>query len=422
MMNTFFEEVARYPEGEVRYTLPGGGSGVAATTGKTKWYEWVGYAGLAAAAVGLAFVSAGATVPATVCFAAGALAGGVSAAGHLGDTLHLGTATTATVVLDVAQIVASFASAGAMNITLKAGGAAAALASSRWFLPLVGSAASADVVQLVALTDITFVELSKIQSGAGTPEDKQRAMAVIFTQLVVTSGMTALSVQGARSARALAGQSLEIVEQNGVKVLRVTGEETSVPATHSDSLPKNTEHGAAAPDGHEMAPYRQSSDKTAPNADGAAKNSQHDVPKPSGHQEVSVATVEASATGGTDLRAPARRHWAATVNQGTVAKNVNTVIVPGVDVATDVAGIRAGKAARVDGNYVINGRMYGSHDGTLYPISGPGFHQLNRGAFQALGVLNKFGDTPQAHGILEKMKNVGPSEVEAALAAWSASR
>ncbi|HEY0388956.1 MAG TPA: DUF4157 domain-containing protein, partial [Gaiellales bacterium] len=32
MMNTFFEEVARYPEGEVRYTLPGGAGGVAPTT------------------------------------------------------------------------------------------------------------------------------------------------------------------------------------------------------------------------------------------------------------------------------------------------------------------------------------------------------------------------------------------------------
>jgi hypothetical protein len=53
MMNTFFEEVARYPEGEVRYTRPGGAAGVAPTTGKTKWYEWVGYAGLAIAAVGL---------------------------------------------------------------------------------------------------------------------------------------------------------------------------------------------------------------------------------------------------------------------------------------------------------------------------------------------------------------------------------
>jgi hypothetical protein len=200
---------------------------VAPTTGKTKWYEWVGYAGLAIAAVGLALLSAGASIPATVCFAAGAVAGGVSAGGHLVDTAHLGTATTATVVLDVAQIVASFASFGAMSITVKAGSAAAALAGSRWFVPLVGNAAGADVVQLVALTDITFTELNKIQNGAGAPEDKQRAMAVLVTQLIVVSGLTALSVQGARNARALAGKPLEVVDQNGVKVLRVVGEDTS---------------------------------------------------------------------------------------------------------------------------------------------------------------------------------------------------
>ncbi|HEX8112293.1 MAG TPA: DUF4157 domain-containing protein, partial [Kofleriaceae bacterium] len=91
MMNTFFEEVARYPEGEVRYTLPGGTAGTAPTTGKTKWSEWGGYAGLAIAAVGLALLSAGASIPATVCFAAGAVAGGVSSGGHLVDTAHLGT-------------------------------------------------------------------------------------------------------------------------------------------------------------------------------------------------------------------------------------------------------------------------------------------------------------------------------------------
>ncbi len=130
-------------------------------------------------------------------------------------------------MLDVAQIVASFASFGAMSITVKAGSVAAALAGSRWFVPLVGSAAGADVVQLVALTDITFTELNKIQNGAGAPEDKQRAMAVLVTQLIVVSGLTALSVQGARNTRALAGKPLEVVEQNGVKVLRVVGEDTS---------------------------------------------------------------------------------------------------------------------------------------------------------------------------------------------------
>jgi hypothetical protein len=251
VMNTFFEEVARYPEGEVRYTLPGGGAGVAPTTGKTKWYEWVGYAGLAIAAVGLALLTAGASIPATVCFAAGAVAGGLSAGGHLADTAHLGTATTATVVLDVAQIAASFASFGAMSITVKAGSAAAALAGSRWFVPLVSAAAGADAVQLVALTDITFVELGKIQSGAGSAEDKQRAMAVLLTQLIVTGGLTALSVQGARSVRALSGRPLEIIDQNGVKVLRVVGEEAPAPpgtstTAHSEPASPSGDPGKTA--------------------------------------------------------------------------------------------------------------------------------------------------------------------------------
>jgi hypothetical protein len=122
-----------------------------------------------------------------------------------------------------------------MSITVKAGGAAAALAGSRWFVPLVGTAAGADIVQLVALTDITFTELNKIENGAGTPEDKQRAMAVLVTQLIVVSGLTALSVQGARNARALAVKPLEVVEQNGVKVLRVVGDTYPGPAGESEA-------------------------------------------------------------------------------------------------------------------------------------------------------------------------------------------
>lgn len=240
LLNTFFEEVARYPEGEVRYTIPGGAAGAAPTTGKTKWYEWVGYAGLALAAVGLALLSGGASIPATLCFAAGAVAGGISAGGHLADSAHLGTATTATVVLDVAQIASSFLSFGALSITVKAGGATAALASSRWFVPLVSTAAGADVVQLVALTDITFTELDKIAKGAGSVEDKQRAAAVVLTQLIVVGGLTALSVRGARNTRALAGQNLEVVEQNGGAVLRGADESSSAVADRS-----KTPHGGA---------------------------------------------------------------------------------------------------------------------------------------------------------------------------------
>jgi hypothetical protein len=235
-MATFFEEVARYPAGSVHYTLPAGDAHVAPTTGKIKWYEWLGLIGLGVAAVGLAFATAGASVPATVCFAAGAVAGGVSAAGHLVDSTHLGTATTASIVLDAAQIVASFASFGALTITIRAGSAAAALATSRYFVPLLRVGAAADAVQLVALSDLTVNELQKVMAGAGTPEDKQRAAAVLISQLIVMGGLTALSVKGARDAAALSGKPLELVEQEGVTVLRVVGDKTALTSADGDAV------------------------------------------------------------------------------------------------------------------------------------------------------------------------------------------
>jgi hypothetical protein len=140
--------------------------------------------------------------------------------------------------------------------------------------------------------------------------------------------------------------------------------------------------------------------------------------EPATSRESETRGASSASTEGAALRAPARRHWAATVNQKTVAKNMNTVIEPGVDVAADVAEIQSGRVARVKGNYVVNGRTYGVHDGALYPISGPGLHQLSRGAFRALGMFNKFGNTPRAYTFLAEMKNVGPAEVEVGLKVW----
>jgi len=53
--------------------------------------------------------------------------------------------------------------------------------------------------------------------------------------------------------------------------------------------------------------------------------------------------------------------------------------------------------------YEVNKRTYGHHDGTLYPIKGPGFHLLDRGAYKALGVYNKFGNSTTANSILDNM-------------------
>ncbi|QDU39594.1 hypothetical protein Mal4_39400 [Maioricimonas rarisocia] len=124
------------------------------------------------------------------------------------------------------------------------------------------------------------------------------------------------------------------------------------------------------------------------------------------------------------FRAPASRHTLSRVNQRTVAKDLNSVVELGVDVAGDVRLINQGQATKVGDTYVVNGRTYGVHDGTLFPISGPGVHQLNRPAFKALGIFNQFGNTAKARQILENMARTNPAlnqeAIDAALRAWRA--
>jgi hypothetical protein len=119
------------------------------------------------------------------------------------------------------------------------------------------------------------------------------------------------------------------------------------------------------------------------------------------------------------FRAPARRHDLNGVRQKTVAKEWNTVVEPGVDVAGDVRAINEGRAVRNGDTYQVNGRTYGHHDGVLYPMDGPGFHRLDRAAFKALGVYNEFGLTPRAEDILNRM-GMAPEARAQARAAYEA--
>lgn len=111
------------------------------------------------------------------------------------------------------------------------------------------------------------------------------------------------------------------------------------------------------------------------------------------------------------------RHSIRSVRQGGLKKGQNTVAEPGIDMKRDVDAINAGQGTR-DGNfYTVNGRTYelirGDH---LVPSSGPGFHSLNRGEFDALGIFNKFGDTPQAFGYATNA--AGEAGANRALSIW----
>ncbi|MCK6548187.1 hypothetical protein L6R52_20220, partial [Myxococcota bacterium] len=143
------------------------------------------------------------------------------------------------------------------------------------------------------------------------------------------------------------------------------------------------------------------------------------APPPEGGAPVVGAPEVAGTRPETPLRAPARRHQLTSVQQSTVAKDWNSVFEPGVDVAGDVRAINEGRAERRGDRWIVNGRTYGSHDGTLYPIEGEGIHRLDRGAFKALGVYNQFGLTPRAEEILGRM-GIGDAQRDAAQRAWRA--
>jgi hypothetical protein len=129
------------------------------------------------------------------------------------------------------------------------------------------------------------------------------------------------------------------------------------------------------------------------------------------------------ATNTASVRPPATRHYATQVDQRTLARDINSVIEPRVDVNADIAAIKSGHAQvgrtpNGEISYSVNGRTYGAHaNGTLYPMQGDGIHVLNRGSFKALGVYNQFGDTLRTAQILDKM-GIGEAERAKALGVW----
>ena len=142
-----------------------------------------------------------------------------------------------------------------------------------------------------------------------------------------------------------------------------------------------------------------------------------------------VAMMTGSRTGGssgekpkTPLKPPADRHWFNRIKEKSPAKEKTSVAEPWVDMKADTEQINSGQAVRKGDKFIVNGRTYGQHDGTLYPESGPGIHPLDREAFKAFKMYKKFGNTPEAERYLNAMHNVTESQKAAGLAAWNAGK
>ncbi|MGC1249049.1 MAG: hypothetical protein WA865_22765, partial [Spirulinaceae cyanobacterium] len=107
-----------------------------------------------------------------------------------------------------------------------------------------------------------------------------------------------------------------------------------------------------------------------------------------------------------NLRGPlASRHKFDKVRQKTPKKNKNSVVEPSKwpEIQSDIAAINKGQATRKGNIFETNNRKYELFQDHLVPIHGPGVHNLDRGEFGVLGLLNAIGDTPKTRDIAKSM-------------------
>jgi hypothetical protein len=121
------------------------------------------------------------------------------------------------------------------------------------------------------------------------------------------------------------------------------------------------------------------------------------------------------------LRPPSDRHQLNRVTPKSPAKAENTIILPETRdaVRQDIADIQAGNARwDPDSNSYVtdSGRRYKvESNGTVFPVDGPGFVQLNRSEYKALQALIRFdGDVDAARASVSRDPSIPPGSFDKA--------
>ena len=118
------------------------------------------------------------------------------------------------------------------------------------------------------------------------------------------------------------------------------------------------------------------------------------------------------------LKPPNKRHDLNSIRPGNPAKEKNTIVLPGTDVAADLADISAGRGTWIpkSNRYEVNGREYlVEPTGTVIPASGPGFVNLSRAEYKVLKqLIGSGGDVGAARNALSRDPSIGDADWRAA--------
>jgi hypothetical protein len=113
------------------------------------------------------------------------------------------------------------------------------------------------------------------------------------------------------------------------------------------------------------------------------------------------------------------RHSLNSIRPGNPTKEKNTVVLPGTDVAADLADISVGRAMWIaeSSRYEVNGRSYAVEStGTVFPVSGPGFVNLSRPEYKVLKqLIGSEGDVDAARAALRRDPSVSDADWRSAL-------
>jgi hypothetical protein len=118
---------------------------------------------------------------------------------------------------------------------------------------------------------------------------------------------------------------------------------------------------------------------------------------------------------------PADRHYINRITRRTPAADLTTLIPPSLDVAGDLAAIRAGQAKREGDRYTVNNRVYQRHEsGRVFPLEGEGLvGPVTRGVMHALNAYARYtGINERAEYEISMKKGITVEERDEARRIW----